>query len=353
MKQIYKLILGLLTASITVFAQNERATSCEVYFDPTPLYRTTSMGEENVVSAVYQAVAQRYNGMSGAINSVDFWGRVNPAANVATQNIKVVIYQSTNLNLPGGILTQFSVTVDSSSTPYLINAPLPTPLTVSGNIIIAIQPTISSTDNFFVSRNVEGNGANTNLSLVKQGNVWYNDLTSNLGPEYDIDFMIFPVVTKTVTSNFTFSTTAADVSFTNTSSGATSYLWDFGDGTTSTVASPTHTYTENKSYQVSLTAYQKDTSCHETLTKSVTITITGTGSIKEKANFLLLNPVINKLVFSEPTEGLLEIFDITGNKVISFNHLECNNNFKVDDLKPGVYFARVAGQKPLKFVKVL
>lgn len=33
-----------------------------------------------------------------------------------------------------------------------------------------------------------------------------------------------------------------DVNFTNNSTGATSYLWDFGDGATSTDASPSHTY---------------------------------------------------------------------------------------------------------------
>jgi gliding motility-associated-like protein len=36
-----------------------------------------------------------------------------------------------------------------------------------------------------------------------------------------------------------------DVTFTNTSTGAGSYVWDFGDGNTSTVASPSHTYVNN------------------------------------------------------------------------------------------------------------
>ena len=32
------------------------------------------------------------------------------------------------------------------------------------------------------------------------------------------------------------------IQFANNSSGATSYEWDFGDGTTSTLTNPTHTY---------------------------------------------------------------------------------------------------------------
>lgn len=47
------------------------------------------------------------------------------------------------------------------------------------------------------------------------------------------------------------------VNFTNTSSGATAYLWHFGDhaGTTSTVTSPQFTYTELGTYTAELTAF--------------------------------------------------------------------------------------------------
>ena len=44
------------------------------------------------------------------------------------------------------------------------------------------------------------------------------------------------------------------VQFTNTGRG-TSYLWDFGDGTTSTDVNPTHTYTTGGIYTISLVAY--------------------------------------------------------------------------------------------------
>ena len=43
------------------------------------------------------------------------------------------------------------------------------------------------------------------------------------------------------------------VNFTNTSTGAVSYLWDFGDGQTSTQANPSHIYTSQGSYTVTLT----------------------------------------------------------------------------------------------------
>ncbi len=43
-------------------------------------------------------------------------------------------------------------------------------------------------------------------------------------------------------------------SFNNTSTGATTYLWDFGDGTTATLASPNHTYTYSGVFTVTLVA---------------------------------------------------------------------------------------------------
>ncbi|MCP4424063.1 MAG: PKD domain-containing protein, partial [Chloroflexi bacterium] len=44
------------------------------------------------------------------------------------------------------------------------------------------------------------------------------------------------------------------VTFANLSTGATDYVWQFGDGATSTEINPTHTYTQTGIYTVSLTA---------------------------------------------------------------------------------------------------
>ncbi len=45
-----------------------------------------------------------------------------------------------------------------------------------------------------------------------------------------------------------------EYTFNNASAGATSYLWDFGDGNTSTEESPTHVYATHNIYTVTLTA---------------------------------------------------------------------------------------------------
>jgi PKD repeat protein len=47
------------------------------------------------------------------------------------------------------------------------------------------------------------------------------------------------------------------VSFTNTSQNANSYLWDFGDGNTSTETNPVHVFAGDGTYVVNLTAYNE------------------------------------------------------------------------------------------------
>lgn len=56
-----------------------------------------------------------------------------------------------------------------------------------------------------------------------------------------------------VQAGFTETSVNTVVTFTNASVGGTSYLWDFGDGNTSTQTSPVHTYASTGTYTVCLT----------------------------------------------------------------------------------------------------
>ncbi|MEP6594701.1 MAG: PKD domain-containing protein, partial [Ginsengibacter sp.] len=60
--------------------------------------------------------------------------------------------------------------------------------------------------------------------------------------------------------------------FENTSLGGLSFLWDFGDGTTSTEDNPTHLYSTAGSYTVKLFAFDS-TSCNVTDSSSATISV--------------------------------------------------------------------------------
>jgi len=73
------------------------------------------------------------------------------------------------------------------------------------------------------------------------------------------------------------STAAIDetITFTNTSTNATSYAWNFGDGATSAVTNPAHAYTSAGNYTVQLTA--TGSGGESTATNNVTITATPPG----------------------------------------------------------------------------
>jgi PKD repeat protein len=62
------------------------------------------------------------------------------------------------------------------------------------------------------------------------------------------------------------------ITFTNTSKDGSSYKWNFGDGTTSEIASPTHSYENAGTFNVEMTAYSKKEKKSDKATTSITVT---------------------------------------------------------------------------------
>lgn len=70
------------------------------------------------------------------------------------------------------------------------------------------------------------------------------------------------------------------VNFKNTTTSGGTYSWNFGDGSTSTLTDPVHSYTAAGTYTVSLIAYNTTGTCSDTIIKKKYITI-----IRPVANF--------------------------------------------------------------------
>ncbi|MDX2430462.1 MAG: DUF2271 domain-containing protein [Bacteroides sp.] len=95
--------------------------------------------------------------------------------------------------------------------------------------------------------------------------------------------------TVTVTAGFTFIAEELLVNFTSTSSGASSYDWDFGDGNTSQEENPSHTYASPGTYSVSLKATSGSTS--DTKVQEITVSSTvGIGGANLDAQQVYPNP---------------------------------------------------------------
>lgn len=76
-----------------------------------------------------------------------------------------------------------------------------------------------------------------------------------------------PVAAFTVSGN---NCQGAPITFNNTSSGATGYTWLFGDGSTSTLQNPSHTYGNNGSYTATLIAMNAF-GCMDTIQQTVQV----------------------------------------------------------------------------------
>ncbi|MBA7549747.1 hypothetical protein ES705_42242 [subsurface metagenome] len=148
------------------------------------------------------------------------------------------------------------------------------------------------------------------------------------------------------TAEFTTDIDNLTVTFSNTSENASSYLWDFGDGNTSTETNPEHTYTNAGNYQVELTSTSDN--CGNA-TDIQTIDITTSINDLEFKNFVTIIPnPSNGLITLEinnsiTDEILIEIAGING-QVVYKKQFNSNNLIEKVDLSEnakGIYFVRV------------
>ncbi|MCB0575636.1 MAG: PKD domain-containing protein, partial [Saprospiraceae bacterium] len=149
------------------------------------------------------------------------------------------------------------------------------------------------------------------------------------------------------------------VTFTNQSSGALSYMWNFGDGSTSDEANPVHTYTEPGTYTVELTAI--NICGASTLQQTLVITVVSANEPAWLDRFALY-PNPNTGAFTVEMSGLPHsevefiLFDALGQQVkrevAEFGTGTLVRNMDYGHLSPAIYQLHIRAGGYVKVVKV-
>ena len=181
-------------------------------------------------------------------------------------------------------------------------------------------------------------------SCVSQDTVISNTITISAG--------VNPVAGFNYTSN------QLDFNFTNLSSGANSYLWDFGDGTTSTIQNPTHSYSSPGMYTVTLTVTNN---C-------------GTATIIQSVNAVdnsisQITQLLSIYIYPNPTQGMVNIYfnDAIGNSILSVENTlgekvyqtnidqqkDSQFSFDLSSYSEGIYLIRISNNNLNIIQKIL
>ncbi len=134
------------------------------------------------------------------------------------------------------------------------------------------------------------------------------------------------VIANVVETNFSQEIVNNIVYFSDSSNGATSWLWDFGDGSTSTDQHPIHVYSSSGTYDVTLTI--NDGSCVSN--SSLTIT-----EVNDDFDVIIIpNPTTDQanIIFSNPiSENFsVEIFSVDGKLIWQQNIENGADQVKID-----------------------
>ncbi len=158
----------------------------------------------------------------------------------------------------------------------------------------------------------------------------------------------FITVNEEPTAGFSYNESDGTVTFNDSSIGAASYAWDFGDGNTDTSMNPIHTYTNSDIYTVTLTVTNECGS--DTFTETIDVIILNSHNIIAIEQWSIF-PNPNTGIFNISIEGNknldleIEVINLLGQTLYTQNAFVNSNNqiipIRVEHLAVGTYFIRL------------
>jgi len=156
--------------------------------------------------------------------------------------------------------------------------------------------------------------------------------------------------------DFSSSETALTVDFTDDSSGALSWLWDFGDGNSSTLQNPSHTYANEGDYDVKLYIENDILSWNE-ITKTVNVETLSLDAFSDLNFKYHPNPTSKNLnlSFSNYQDNIkISMHNIAGQLIKQEQFYNQQNVIlNLEELTPNMYFVTVETNSQVSQIKII
>lgn len=211
-----------------------------------------------------------------------------------------------------------------------------------------------------------GSGANPNTASTQGPHI----VTYNTSGEKTVSLTINASLTETKsnfitvnlvpTVDFIFSGNNLTVDFTNNSINASTYLWEFGDGESSTDENPTHVYSSAGAYMVTLIA--DNLNCLDSLSQEVLVPITGISDNRGSNEYFAIFPNpssgLISIVFNQvpAEETVFSIYNSAGKIIEEIQYdklIESSVKFDLSDQAKGIYFIKYKSAAQIFTEKIL
>ncbi|RMG85398.1 MAG: PKD domain-containing protein [Bacteroidetes bacterium] len=267
---------------------------------------------------------------------------------------KSVVFKFVNINNSGNNLYIDNINVKQIAPPVAVIDASKTEVCVNRFVVFNAASTGDFVSNVWdFGPNASPNSATKdgpNFVKFNQPGIQIVTLTATNGAGTNVDTIEINVIDEDPVAGFTFDIQNGTVQFTNTSTAGSEFLWDFGDGNTSTEENPTHAYNDIGQFDVTLSV---ENDCGDDQISQTLDIMVGTRetSVDFTAN-LFPNPTDGSfqiaLVAQHSEDLTIEILDLRGRTLQSANlrlgNTPLTRRFDADTWAAGVYFVKITGR---------